>query len=115
MWIRFRRITLPVILGEKASLRLNQVLFVAFYPFVFGLILTGHLSVWLFVTVLSIPMLIETLAAYSEPKPSEPPEDYPVWPLWFVSLAFRFTRLAGGTFILGLILHALFPLTIHIF
>jgi 1,4-dihydroxy-2-naphthoate octaprenyltransferase len=107
--------TLPVILGEKAAKRLNQVLFVAFYPVVFLLILSGDLSVWLLVVLLSVPMLIETLAIFNRPKPDEPPEGYTVWPLWFVSIAFRFTRLAGGTFLLGLILHIFFPVTINLF
>ncbi len=111
-----RRIrTLPVILGEKTALRLNQILFVAFYPVVIILVLTGDLSVWLLLTLLSVPMLIDTLKRYSEPKPTERPENYPVWPLWFVSIAFRFTRLAGGTFLLGLILHLIFPVTIKVF
>jgi 1,4-dihydroxy-2-naphthoate octaprenyltransferase len=107
--------TLPVIIGEKAALWLNKALFVVFYPLVIVLVLAGELSVWLLAVGLSIPMLIETLKLYSQPKPAEPPENYPVWPLWFVSIAFRFTRLAGGTFLLGLILHALFPITIDLF
>ncbi len=104
--------TLPVILGEKASLRLNQIIFVLFYVAVIGLVITGSLSVWLLVTLLSIPLLIETIKLYSAPKPAEPPENYPVWPLWFVSIAFRFTRQAGFLFILGLLLHLIFPLKI---
>lgn len=107
--------TLPVVLGERTALNVTKVLFVLFYPVVIALVLSGHLSVWLLVVLLSIPMLLETLGAYSQPKPAEPPENYPVWPLWFVSIAFRFTRLAGGLFILGLILHLIFPLTIDIF
>ncbi len=107
--------TLPVIIGEKAALRLNQALFIIFYPVVIVLVLSGHLSVWLLAVVLSIPMLIDTLKRYSAPKPAEPPENYSVWPLWFVSIAFRFTRLAGGTFILGLLLHFFFPLTVKLF
>ncbi len=107
--------TLPVLIGEKAALRLNQALFILFYPTVFALVLSGQMGVWLFLVVLSIPMLIETLALYSKPKPSEPPENYPVWPLWFVSIAFRFTRLAGGTFILGLILNLIFPIKLQLF
>jgi 1,4-dihydroxy-2-naphthoate octaprenyltransferase len=107
--------TLPVLLGEKASLRLNQALFVFFYVFVLALVLTGALSVWLLLTLLALPMLVETLRMYSQPKPSEPPEGYTVWPLWFVSVAFRFTRLAGGTFMLGLILHLIVPLRLSLF
>jgi len=104
--------TLPAIIGEKAALRLNQAIFILFYVIVLALVLTSTLSVWLLLVVLSVPMLLETLKAYSQPKPSEPPEGYTVWPLWFVSIAFRFTRLAGGTFMLGLLLHLLFPVDV---
>jgi 1,4-dihydroxy-2-naphthoate octaprenyltransferase len=104
--------TLPVILGEKLSLRLNQVLFVAFYLITLGLVVARELSVWVLVVALGIPLLLETLRMYSEPKPAEPPENYPVWPLWFVSIAFRHTRRAGFLLIAGLLLHAIFPLMV---
>ena len=102
--------TLPVILGEKTSLRLNQIVFVLFYVAVIALVVAGSLSVWLLVTLLSLPLLIETIKMYSKPKPAEPPANYPVWPLWFVSIAFRFTRQAGFLFILGLLLNLVVPI-----
>lgn len=102
--------TLPVILGEKASLRLNQIVFVLFYVAVIGLVIAGSLSIWLLVTLLSVPLLIETIKLYSTPKPADPPENYTVWPLWFVSIAFRFTRQAGFLFILGLLLNLIVPI-----
>jgi 1,4-dihydroxy-2-naphthoate octaprenyltransferase len=107
--------TLPVLIGEKSARRLNQALFILFYLVVIALVLAGDLSVWLLAVALSVPMLIETLKAYSQPKPDEPPEGHTVWPLWYVSLAFRFTRRAGATFVLGLLLHLIFPLTINLF
>lgn len=107
--------TLPVLIGEKAAKRLNQALFVLFYPVVLALVLSGDLSVWLAVVLLSLPLLFDTLKRYSQPKPAEPPEGYTVWPLWYVSIAFKFTRQAGMLFILGLALHAIFPLTINLF
>ena len=107
--------TLPVILGEKVSLRLNQILFALFYLVVLALVATSTLSLWLLVVLISLPLLFETLKIYSDPKPSEPPDDYPVWPLWFVSFAFRFTRQAGVLFVLGLILHAIYPVYLSTF
>jgi 1,4-dihydroxy-2-naphthoate octaprenyltransferase len=52
------------------------------------------------------------LKIYLAPKPSEPPDDYPVWPLWYVSASFFHNKLAGGLFLLGLILNWLVPLSI---
>jgi 1,4-dihydroxy-2-naphthoate octaprenyltransferase len=45
----------------------------------------------------------------SQPKPAEKPANYPIWPLWFVAWAFLATRLAGGLFVLGLALNAIWP------
>jgi 1,4-dihydroxy-2-naphthoate octaprenyltransferase len=59
--------------------------------------------------LLGVPRLLEVLRVYSQPRPAEPPPDYPVWPLWFVSAAFVHTRRAGGLLILGLLLNALLP------
>jgi 1,4-dihydroxy-2-naphthoate octaprenyltransferase len=102
--------TLPVLLGSRLSLRLNQALMLAFYAIVLGLVLTGTLGVWLVLVLLAAPRLVQVLKAYNQPRPSEPPENYPVWPLWFVSLAFVHTRRAGALFILGLILNQIVPL-----
>ena len=98
--------TLPVILGRQASLRLNQALMIAFYPIVLALVLSGALGVGVLIVAAAIPRLLEVLKRYAEPKPAGPPPGYRLWPLWFVSIAFYHTRLAGGLFVLGLLLNA---------
>jgi len=65
------------------------------------------LGPWVLLSLLAVPRLIEVLRIYNQPKPAEPPEDYPVWPLWFVSAAFYHNKRAGTLFVLGLILNAL--------
>jgi 1,4-dihydroxy-2-naphthoate octaprenyltransferase len=102
--------TLPVILGEKTSLWLNMTLMAAFYFVIIALVLSGTLDIWVLLVLLAIPRLIKVLKIYREPKPLEPPEDYPVWPLWFVSATFFHNRLAGGLFVLGLILNLVIPI-----
>ena len=104
--------TLPVIIGERPSLWMNQFLMVAYYLTILGLVLTGTLGIWVLLVVLALRRLIEVLRVYNRPKPEEPPEDYPVWPLWFVSAAFYHNKLAGGLFVLGLILNLIFPVFI---
>ncbi len=106
--------TLPVLLGERTSLWLNQALMVLFYIVTLILVLTGTLGVWVLLVVLALPRLLQVLKIYNEPKPSAPPEDYPVWPLWFVSAAFFHNKLAGGMFVLGLILNLILPYTIDV-
>jgi 1,4-dihydroxy-2-naphthoate polyprenyltransferase len=101
--------TLPVILGETAAKRVAQALMIAFYPIVVGAALIGWIGPFVALVLLGIPRLLEVLRVYSQPRPAEPPPDYPVWPLWFVSAAFVHTRRAGGLLILGLLLNALLP------
>lgn len=105
--------TVPVILGGKASLWLNMALMVAFYVTIAALVLTGSLGVWALLVVLAIPRLVRALRIYLEPRPAEPPPNYPVWPLWFVSAAFYHNKLAGGLFVLGLILNLIVPVVLR--
>jgi 1,4-dihydroxy-2-naphthoate octaprenyltransferase len=104
--------TLPVILGEQASLWLNMALMVVYYLVVLALALTGTIGVWVLLIVLALPRLIRVLGIYRQPRPTEPPPDYPVWPLWYVSAAFFHNKLAGGLFVLGLILNLVFPFSL---
>lgn len=97
--------TLPVLLGVKNAILVNEVISVLFYFAVIALVLTGNLSIWLLVVLLSIPMLTKTLKRYSEPKPAE----FADAPLYYVGVAFYFTRQAGFLFIGGLILNLFLP------
>src|SRR5437763_663199 len=102
--------TLPVLLGREFSLRLNQAAMVAFYAIVLGLVVSGYLGVGVLIVAAALPRLRQGLRAYSQPKPAAPPPGYRVWPLWYVSLAFYHNKLAGGLFVLGLALNAVFGL-----
>ncbi len=101
--------TLPVILGRERALFLTQQLLVSFFVFVVCLVLTGTLSVWTLLVFLSVPRLWRVLKVLSQPKPAEPPPNYPIWPLWYVSWCFLATRRAGALFVVGLILDAIIP------
>ena len=104
--------TLAVLLGEHPSLWLNMALMVAFYAIVVVLVLTGALAVWVLLVFLALPRLVEVLKIYRQPKPSQPPENYAVWPLWFVSWAFYHNKRAGTLFVLGLALNLIFPISL---
>jgi 1,4-dihydroxy-2-naphthoate octaprenyltransferase len=101
--------TLPVILGEARSKLVAQVLMIAFYPIVVGAALVGWTGPFVILTLLGVPRLVQVLGVYAKARPAEPPPNYPVWPLWFVSAAFVHTRRAGGLLILGLLLNAILP------
>lgn len=104
--------TLPVLIGERAALRLNMAAMIAFYLIVVALVATSTVGVWVLLVALALPRLREVLKIYTSAKPSEPPEDYAVWPLWFVSWAFYHNKRAGLLFVAGLVLNLLLPVTL---
>ncbi|HYB98440.1 MAG TPA: prenyltransferase [Candidatus Limnocylindrales bacterium] len=104
--------TLPVLMGRESALRATRQMMVAFFVVVPLLVLTGALGLWCLLTLLALPRLRETLETFREPPPRNPPPRYPIWPLWYVAWAFRLNRLAGGLFVLGLLLDAVIPLHI---
>jgi 1,4-dihydroxy-2-naphthoate octaprenyltransferase len=100
--------TLPVLLGVRASRILNQALMVGFYLTVIGLVVAGHLGAGVLLIAFALPRLWQVLAAYSRPRPAAPPAGFRVWPLWYVALAFYHNKLAGGLFVLGLVVNVAF-------
>jgi 1,4-dihydroxy-2-naphthoate octaprenyltransferase len=95
--------TLPVLLGEAKARALTQGMMVSFYVLVVLLVGTGTLPIAALVVLLALPKLAKVWGPFSQPKPAEPPENFPIWPLWFAALAFVHTRRAGGLLVLGLI------------
>ncbi len=102
--------TLPVIMGEQAAKTLNKALMIAFYVIVVALVLTKIVGVWAALALIALPRLAYVLRIYSQPKPDKPPENFPIWPLWFVAAAFYHNKPAGGLFVLGMILNAVVPI-----
>ncbi len=102
--------TLPVILGEERSLRLNRALMIGFYAVVAALVATGTLGPGVLLVFASLPLLRRILKIYSEPRPAAPPPGYRIWPLWYVAAAFLLTRRAGALLVGGLLLNLFLPL-----
>jgi 1,4-dihydroxy-2-naphthoate octaprenyltransferase len=102
--------TLPVILGRERALALTRALIVSFFVGVGVMVALGVLGAWTLLSFLAIPRVRKVLRVLHKPKPSAPPKNYPLWPLWYVSWAFVVTRTAGGLFVIGLLLDAIVPL-----
>lgn len=102
--------TLPVILGRERSLFLNQILMASFFFLVTCLVLVGTLPVWTLAVWIAFPRMVAVWKVFDAPRPSERPEHFPIWPLWYVAWAFLFTRFAGALFVAGLVVAALWPL-----
>lgn len=105
--------SIPVLLGERRALLLNKITFVLFYVLVALLVIGRVASPWILLTFLAFPRLLVAWKVYSQPKPTEKPENWPVWPLWFVGWAMFFNRQAGVLFVLGLMLSLIVPPIAH--
>jgi len=101
--------TLPVILGESRSRKLTVALLLAQYPVIAYLVYTGFFHPVMLISFASAMSLKRVFKVFSRPRPTAPPPDFPddVWPLWFVGVAFWFTRRYSGFFLLGLVLDVL--------
>lgn len=107
--------SVPVLLGLARSLVLNKITFVVFYGLVLVLVLAQVTGPFILLTLLALPNLRMTWKAYSEPKPAEKPENWPVWPLWYVAWAMHFNRQAGKWFIAGFVLNLIAPHVLALF
>ena len=101
--------TLPVILGEKNARYTGIGLMVMQYILVVALVITGFYTLAMLMVLLALGQLRMVVGVYRQPKPAQPPPEYPEdgWPLWFVAFAFIHNRRFGLLFILGLLIDAI--------
>lgn len=100
--------TLPVILGEKLSRYIALGMVILQYLLVVYLVVTGFFTPVMLIVFFSIPVLLQIIPIFRNPKPEEKPENYPdVWPNYFVAAAFVHNRRFGLFFLLGLMLNVL--------
>lgn len=98
--------TLPVILGEGAARRTTVALMISFYLVVVALVIAAVLPIAALLVAGALPVLRRAIGTYGRPKPNQPPQRYPLWPLWFGPWAFLHARRAGALFVAGLALGA---------
>lgn len=102
-------LTLPVILGEPLARRSVIAMLYAQLLAVLALVVQGALGWPLLLVLLALPLLRDTAAVFSRPRPSERPANFPahIWPTYLVAYAFRYNRRFGLLFIAGLLLDLL--------
>src|SRR5437763_638820 len=103
--------TLPVILGDARARRATQWLMAAFYAVVAVDIAVRALPWPALLCVAALPAAVQAWRALGQPRPAQPPADFPIWPLWFAAFAFLHTRRAGALLVLGLIVAAVADIT----
>jgi 1,4-dihydroxy-2-naphthoate octaprenyltransferase len=99
--------TVPVLLGEGRAKVATQAMMVGYYVGIVVLVAVQAIGWPALLTLGALPLLARSLGAYAKPRPAQPPEDYPVWPLWWAPIAFVHTRRAGSLLLLGLFAWAL--------
>jgi 1,4-dihydroxy-2-naphthoate octaprenyltransferase len=97
--------TLPVILGERTSRYLAIGLMILQYVMVVALVIGRFFTLAMLVVILAINKFRLAYKVFIQPRPGQPPEEYPEesWPLWFVAFAFLHNRTYGFLFIIGLL------------
>lgn len=98
--------TLPVILGADRSRTVTKAMMAGYYVTVAAGVAIGALPWPTLIVAASLPTLVKAWKPLSEPKPAEPPANFPIWPLWYAAIAFLHTRRAGVFLILGLLIAA---------
>lgn len=99
--------TFPVRVGEANARRVNQVAVVLIYLVTLYLVLDGYFTPVMLLIFLAYKEALMLIGVMNNPKPTEAPEGWPAWPVWFSGFAFQHNRKFGGYLILGLILELL--------
>ena len=99
--------TLPVLLGATQARRATQALIAGFFATSVLFVAAGILTPWVLLSFLAVARVRKVWRVFDEPAPSEPPRNYPLWPLWYVAAAFVMIRQVGTLFVLGLLISAL--------
>jgi 1,4-dihydroxy-2-naphthoate octaprenyltransferase len=104
-----RQRTLPVLLGEGAARRLNQLAVGGMYAVVAVAIAVGALTPFVALVLVSAPRALRALHVMNSPAPAEPPAGYVGWPLWYHRVCLVHNRAFGWLYIAGLGLGAIWP------
>ncbi|MDL1910010.1 prenyltransferase [Chloroflexi bacterium CFX6] len=100
--------TFPVRVGEAAARRVNQAAIVLIYLVIAYLVFVPrYFTPAMLVVLLAYKEALTALKVMNRPKPAQPPEGWPAWPVWFSGFTFQHNRRFGGLLILGLIADAL--------
>jgi 1,4-dihydroxy-2-naphthoate octaprenyltransferase len=101
--------TLPVLMGESAARRLNQLTVAGMYLLTVVAVLAGALSPFALLVVLAAPRALKAWQVMSRPAPGAAPAGYVGWPLWYHRVCLMHNRLFGWLFIAGLAVGAFVP------
>ncbi len=100
--------TLPVVLGWKNAVMFTRINTAMFFIAVAVLVLAKIITPFALLSFFAVNRFRVFMGILSAKKPATKPKGFVnLWPLWYVVWAFWFNKMAGGLFILGLILGSL--------
>ena len=98
--------TLPVLLGEVRARAVTLGMMIGFYLLVALAVALGAMAWPALLVVAALPRFAKVWPYFRRPPPDEPPENFPVWPLWYAALAWVHVRQAGALLVAGLAIGA---------
>jgi len=100
--------TLPVIIGETAARYLNITAIVLAYAITVYLVFGPRfLTPVMLIVFFAVKHAWTAIKRLFQPRPTQPPEGYPIWPRWFSTVSFIHNRNFGNLFILGVLLDSI--------
>jgi len=100
--------TFPVRAGERIARYINQAVLILIYAVILYLVFVPrYFSPVMLIVFFAFKDALTALKLLNKPRPNQPPEGYPAWPIWFAGACFVHNRNFGGLLILGLILDTL--------
>ena len=100
--------TFPVRVGEALARRVDQVALILIYVVIAYLVIVPHyFTPVMLIVFLAFKHALNAIKLLNNPRPAQPPQEYPAWPTWFSAVTFFHNRQFGGWLILGLIIDTL--------
>ncbi len=100
--------TLPVVVGEPAARFITMSCIAAAYLITLYLVFVSRFFTPVMLLVfLAYKPALAALKRFSNPRPTEPPPGYPIWPRWFSTVCFVHNIAFSNYFVIGLILDTL--------
>jgi 1,4-dihydroxy-2-naphthoate octaprenyltransferase len=100
--------TLPVIIGETAARYLNITAILLAYAITVYLVFGPRfLTPVMLIVFFAVKPAWTAIKRLSQPRPTQPPEGYPIWPRWFSTVSFVHNRNFGNLFVLGVLLDSI--------
>jgi len=96
--------TFPVRVGPTVARRVDQAALVLVYAVIAYLVFVPrYFTPVMLLVALALPDAFRFFKLLNRPRPAEPPEGYPAWPIWYSGAAFVHNRRFGGWLIVALL------------